>query len=69
MDAIEGTVAYTDSGKIFHHNSTDEESRKYINWLELRLARLALLQLISPDDVVRLHLNKIMAIALIRKMG
>ena len=45
------------------------EARKHIKWLELRMARLALLQLTSPDDVVQLHLNKIMVIALIRKMG
>ena len=37
--------------------------------LELRAARLVPLQLVSPSDVVQLHLDKMTAIAFIRKIG
>ena len=42
---------------------------KHINWLELRAADYALLELASPGDVVQLHLDNITAIAFIRRTG
>ena len=47
----------------------DKEAKKHINWLELRAARFALLQLVSPRDIVQLHLDNMTAITFIRKMG
>ena len=40
-----------------------------INWLELRAAHYTLLKLASPGDEVQLHLDHMIAIAYIRKMG
>ena len=40
-----------------------------INWLELRAAHYTLLKLASPGYEVQLHLDHMMAIAYIRKMG
>ena len=40
--------AHTDGGLHFQCSWSEEESRKHINWLELRAARLALLELMSP---------------------
>ena len=37
--------------------------------LQLRAARLVLLQLVSPGNVVQLHLDKMTAITFIRKIG
>jgi hypothetical protein len=61
--------AHTDSGLHFQRSWSEKESRKHINWLELRAARLALLELASPGDVVQLHLDNMTAIAFIRKLG
>ena len=44
--------AHTDSGLHFQCSWSEAESRKHINWLELRAARLALLKFASPGDVV-----------------
>ena len=41
----------------------------HINGLELRGARLALLHSVSPGATVQLHIENMMAIAYIRKMG
>ena len=59
----------TDEGLPFQYSWTEQEKRKHINWLELRAARYALLELASPGDVVQLHIDNIMAITFIRKMG
>ena len=61
--------AVDDSGFHFQRSWSEEESRKHINWLELRAARYALLELASPGDVVQLHLDNMMAITFIRRMG
>ena len=61
--------AVSDSGSHFQRSWSEEESRKHINWLELRAARYALLELASPGDVVQLHLDNMTAIAFIRKLG
>ena len=37
---------------VVYNDWTEEDTRKHINWLELRTARLALLQLTSPGNVV-----------------
>ena len=47
----------------------DQEARKHITKQELRVVRMVLLQLTSPGDFVQLHLDNIMAIAFIRKIG
>ena len=46
-------------GTHFQHNWMVELAGKNINWLELRTARYALLQLASPGDMVQLHGNHI----------
>ena len=56
--------AHTDSGKFFQYYWSDQEARKHINWQELRDAKMVLLQLTSPSNIVQLHLDNIMAIAL-----
>ncbi len=45
---------------------SEQEAKKHINWLELRAAPYALLELASPADVVQLHLDNIKAITFIR---
>ena len=35
----------------------------------LRVARLVLLQLVSPGDIVQLYINNMIAIVFIRKIG
>ena len=59
--------ANTDSGVPFQHTWSKEEAGKHINWLELRAAWYALLELASPGDVVQLHTDNMTAIAFIRK--
>ena len=60
---------HTDEGLPFQYLWSEHEKRKHINWLELRAAQYALLELASPGDVVQLHIDNITAIAFIRKMG
>ena len=70
MDAtMYAGVGKTDSGLHFQHTWSEQEARKHINWLELRAARYALLELASPRDRVQHHLEKITAIAFIKRMG
>ena len=59
--------AKTDFGVIFQHNWTHKEAKKHINWLELKVVRLALLQLTSHSDVVQLKLDNMTAIAFIKR--
>ena len=53
----------------FEHTWSKEEAGKHINWLELRAAWYTLLELASPGDVVQLHIDNMMAIAFIRRLG
>ena len=41
----------------------------HINWLELRAAQYALLELVSPREVMQFHIDNMMAIAFIRRLG
>ena len=59
----------TDEAPPFQYSWTELEEGKHINFLELRAARYALLELASPRDVVQLHLDNMTAIAFIRRMG
>ena len=59
----------TNSGKIFQHICADQEVGQHINWLELRVARMAILQFTSPGNVVQLHLDNMTAIIFIKRMG
>ena len=61
--------AKTNCDLQFQHEWISKEVRKHVNWLELRAARFALLQLASPRYIVQLYLNNMTAIAFIRKMG
>ena len=70
MDAsLYGGGGKTDGGSHFQYTWSEQEKRKNINWLELRATRYALLELASPGDVVQLHLDNMMAITFIRRMG
>ena len=59
----------TDEGLPFQYSWTEQEKRKHINWLELRAARYALLELASPRDVVQFPIDNMTAIAFIRRLG
>ena len=62
--------AKTDCGiPPFQHTWSKEEAGKHINWLEHRAAGYALLELVSPWDIVQLHINNMTAIAFIRRLG
>ena len=62
--------ATNDKGLSFQHPWLESErDTAHINLLELRAARLSLRELASPGDIVRFHLDNIMAIAYIRKLG
>ena len=61
--------ANADCGIPFQHTCSEQEARKHINWLELRAARYALLELVSPRDVVQLHRDNMTVIAFIRRLG
>ena len=52
----------TDSSIPFQCTWMEQKAGKHINWLELRAAWLALLQLISPGDMVQLHLDNMTAV-------
>ena len=71
MDAsMSGSGGKTDSGESpFQCTWSEQEKRKHINWLELRAAQYALLELASPRDVVQLHIDNMTAIAFIQRMG
>merc|ERR1712112_742066 len=57
-------------GLYFQHPwSESERDTAHFNLLELRVARLSLCELAIPGNVVRFHLDNIMAIAYIRKLG
>ena len=59
----------SDCGSHFQYTWTEQEKGKHINWLELRAARYALLELASPREVVQFHIDNMTAIAFIRRMG
>ena len=59
----------TDNGSHFQYTWSEQEKGKHINWLELRAAQYALLELASPGDVVQLHIDNMKAIAFIRRLG
>ena len=70
MDAcLYGSGGKTDCGSHFQYTWTEQEKGKHINWLELRAARYALLELASPEEVVQNHIENMMAIAFIRRLG
>ena len=61
--------ATNDKGLSFQHPwSESERDTAHINLLELRVTRLSLHELASPGNLVRFHLDNIMAIAYIRKL-
>ena len=59
----------TDEGLPIQYSWSEQEKRKHINWLELRAARYALLELASPGILVQLQIDNIMVITFIWKMG
>ena len=61
--------AHTNSVLHFYCTWIELEAGKHINWLKLRVAQYALLQLASPGDIVQLHLDNMTAITFIRKKG
>ncbi len=62
-------VVITDCGSHFQYTWSEQEKWKHINWLELRAARYTLLELASPGDVVQFHIDNMMAITFIRRLG
>ena len=59
----------TDHGSCIQYAWSELEKGKHINWLELRAAQYALLELASPGEVVQFHIDNIKAIAFIRRLG
>ena len=67
--SLYGSGAKTDSGSHIQYAWSELEKRKHINWLELRAAQYALLELASPGEVVQFHIDNMTAIAFIRRLG
>ena len=69
MDAcLYGRGGKTDRGSHFQYTWTEQEKGKHINWLELRAAQYALLELASPREVVQFHIDNMTAIVFIRRL-
>ena len=67
--SLYGGGGKTDGGSHFQYTWSEQEKRKHINWLELRAARYALLELASPREMVQFHIDNMMAITFIRRLG